>query len=67
MSEVTVLNIDEEAARIFGQERARLRQIGTPMSDLDLLIAATSIRHDLTLLTTDRDFERVENLTTIIS
>ncbi len=28
------------------------------MSDLDLLIAATALRHDLTLLTRDRDFER---------
>ena len=67
LSEVTVLSIDEEVARIFGQERARLRQVGTPMSDLDLLIAATALRHDLTLLTADRDFERVENLTTIFS
>ena len=67
LSEVTVLSIDEEVARIFGQERARLRQVGLPMSDLDLLIAATALRHDLTLLTADRDFERVENLTTIFS
>jgi len=58
LSEVTVLSIDEEAARIFGQERARLLQVGRPMSDLDLLIAATALRHDLTLLTRDRDFER---------
>ena len=35
------------------------------MSDLDLLIAATALRHDLTLLTADRDFERVEHLNTI--
>ena len=67
LSEVTVLSIDEEVARIFGQERARLRQVGMPMSDLDLLIAATALRHDLTLLTADRDFERVKNLTTIFS
>ncbi len=67
LSEVTVLRIDEEAARIFGQERARLRQVGRPMSDLDLLIAATALRHDFTLLTAVRDFERVENLTTIFS
>ena len=67
LSEVTVLSIDEEVARIFGQERARLRQVGMPMSDLDLLIAATALRHDLTLLTADRDFERVENLTAIFS
>ncbi len=67
LSEATVLIIDEETARIFGQERARLRQIGRPMSDLDLLIAATTIRHDLTLLTADRDSERVENINTIFS
>ena len=65
LSEVTILSIDEEVARIFGQERARLRQVGMPMSDLDLLIAATALRHDLTLLTADHDFERVENLNTI--
>ena len=67
LSEVTVLSIDEEAAKIFGQERARLRQVGRPMSDLDLLIAATALRHDLTLLTADRDFERLEHLDTIFS
>lgn len=65
LSEVTVLSINEEAARIFGQERARLRQVARPMSDLDLLIAATALRHDLTVLTADRDFERVEHLNTI--
>ncbi len=65
LSEVAVLRIDEEAARIFGRERARLRQVGRPMSDLDLLIAATALRHDLTLLTADHDFERVEHLNTI--
>ena len=67
LSEVTVLVVDEEIGRVFGQERAKLRQVGTPMSDLDLLIAATALRHDLTLLTADRDFERVENLNTIFS
>ena len=35
------------------------------MSDLDLLIAATALRHDLTVLTADHDFERVENVNTI--
>ena len=65
LSEVTILSIDEEVARIFGQERARLRQVGMPMSDLDLLIAATALRHNLTVLTADHDFERVENLNTI--
>ena len=65
LDEVAVLGIDEGIARIFGQERARLRQVGIRMSDLDLLIAATALFHGLTLLTSDRDFARVESLTAI--
>ncbi len=65
LSDVSVLGIDEGTARIFGQERVKLRQAGTRMSDMDLLIAATALYHNLTLLTSDRDFERVENLNTV--
>ena len=65
LDEVAVLGIDEGIARIFGQQRARLRQVGIRMSDLDLLIAATALFHGLTLLTSDRDFTRVESLSTI--
>ena len=65
LDEVAVLGIDEGIARIFGQERARLRQEGIRMSDLDLLIAATALFHGLTLLTSDRDFARVESLSAI--
>ena len=45
----------------------RLRQVGMAVGDMDVLIAATALRHDLTLLTADRDFERIENLNTIFS
>ena len=62
---VTILGIDEEVCIIFGREMARLRQGGMAVGDMDALIAATALRHDLTLLTADRDFERVQNLTTI--
>ncbi len=64
---VTILGIDEEVCIIFGREMARLRQGGMAVGDMDALIAATALRHDLTLLTADRDFERVENLNTIFS
>jgi predicted nucleic acid-binding protein len=37
------------------------------MSDLDLLIAATALHHDLTLLTADQAFDRVQNLNVIFS
>ena len=67
LAQVSVLGLDEGVDRIFGQERARLRQLGTPMSDLDLLIAATGLSYGLALLTSDRDFERVANLNTVFS
>ncbi len=64
---VTILGIDEEVCIIFGREMARLRQGGMAVGDMDALIAATALRHDLTLLTADSDFERVQNLNTIFS
>ena len=62
---VPVLGIDEEVCIIFGREMARLRQVGMTVGDMDVLIAATALRHNLTVLTADHDFERVENLNTI--
>jgi predicted nucleic acid-binding protein len=59
---VTVLGFDQESARMFGMEDARLRRSGNPVGHLDLLIATTALRHGLTLLTADRDFERVNGL-----
>ena len=57
-----VLGLDQDIARIFGSEDARLRRSGRTNGSLDLLIAATALHYDLAFLTTDRDFERVENL-----
>ena len=65
LSEISVLPVDDAIGRLFGQERARLRRAGNPMSDIDLLIAATALHHGLTLLTSDRDFERLEQLQSI--
>ena len=67
LSEVVILPVDEDIGRLFGQERARLRQAGMLMSDLDLLIAATALHHNMTLLTEDRAFDRVQNLNVIFS
>ena len=44
-------------ARVFGRERARLRRMGTPVSDLDLLIAATAIYYGSILLTAHCDLQ----------
>lgn len=63
VSDKTVLPITESIARLFGQERARLRQQNLLIGDIDLLIAATCLAHELILLTTNpRHFDRVEGL-----
>ena len=64
LSGVTVLGIREEICKLFGREMARLRRSSTVVGDIDLLIAATAIIDDLTLLTSDKDFDRVEHLST---
>ena len=46
------------------RERGPARGWETIIGDLDLLIGATALRHDLKLLTNNRShFERVEGLT----
>ena len=57
---VTVIGLDDAVVQIFGRERGRLRAAGTLIGDFDLLIAATALQHNLTLLTNNRShFERV--------
>ena len=66
LSAVEVVNLDESICRIFAEERGRLRAAGTLISDFDLLIGATAIRHNLTLLTNNRrHFERMPDLNII--
>ena len=63
LSGIEVVSIDEETCRRFGRERGRLRAEGRMIADFDLLIAATSLRHSLTLLSNNRrHFELVEGL-----
>lgn len=58
-----VLSVEQATAEIFGRERQRLQKAGYTIGDLDLFIAATSLQHDLTLLTNNRrHFEMVEGL-----
>ena len=50
-------------AEIAGKLRAELASKGTPIGSYDLLIAATALAHDLTLVTHNvREFERVPDL-----
>ena len=68
LSDVEIVHIDDEVCRIFGQQRGGLRAEKTLISDSDLWIGATAIRHDLTLLTNNtRDFRRMQGLSIVSS
>ena len=61
--ELAILGLDEETCKLFGKERGRLRAAGLIIGDCDLLIGATALRHNLTLLTNNRrHFEQIEGL-----
>lgn len=63
LDQYPIIGLDVPICRIFGVERARLRAMGTPIQDLDLLIGATALHHDLTLLSNNRrHFERLSGL-----
>ena len=66
LSSVEVLSLDDGICRTFAVEWRRLRAAGNMISDFDLLIGSTALRHDLTLLTNNRrHFERVQDLSII--
>ena len=66
LSRIDIVDLDDEICRIFATERGRLRAAGTIIGDFDILIGATAIRHDLTMLTNNRrHFERLSGLTII--
>ncbi|MGI8643565.1 MAG: type II toxin-antitoxin system VapC family toxin [Thermomicrobiales bacterium] len=59
----SVLDVTAPIADRFAEIRARLRRQGNMIADMDLLIAATALVHDLTLLTGNaRHFSHVPGL-----
>ena len=60
---ISLLNFDEEDARVAGELRAELDAIGRPMGQYDLLIAGQAFRHKMTLVTANAgEFSRIKNL-----
>lgn len=60
---VRVLNVNQRVARHFGHVRGALRQQGYLLPAPDLLIGATALAYDLTLVTHNlRHFQRIPGL-----
>lgn len=63
LSVYRLLGLDEPTMERFAETRALFRRRGEGLADFDLLIAATALRHGLTLLTFNvRHFERIPDL-----
>jgi len=58
-----VVGLNIEIMEIFAGIKAKLVKEGTRIEDMDLLIAATALYMDMTLVTNNtKHFERIENL-----
>ena len=63
LQEIHVFDFDADCAEQFGRLRGQSLRQGTPVSTVDLMIAAVAIVHDLTLVTHNtRDFQNVPGL-----
>ena len=64
LARLTLMPIDDAIMERFARNRADLRRQGQLIPDLDLLIAATAIHHELILLTRNvQHFARIPELT----
>ena len=60
---VTILPLTQPIMQQFARIRGELRRTGRIIGDFDILIAATAIQHNLTLVTRNlRDYQRIPNL-----
>lgn len=59
---VTVLPWDSDCARQYGLLRATLEREGQPMGNLDMMIGAHALALKLTLITSDRAFDRIKGM-----
>jgi tRNA(fMet)-specific endonuclease VapC len=60
---VDVLPLNRRIMKRFAHNRGYLRRTGNIIGDPDLLIAATALHHDLTVVTHNvKDFQRVPDL-----
>jgi predicted nucleic acid-binding protein len=63
LAALTVLPFDAATARVYGEIQAHLAAAGQGLADADLQIAATAIRHNLSLVTGNlRHFARIPGL-----
>jgi tRNA(fMet)-specific endonuclease VapC len=62
LTDISILPI-HQALPLFASEKARLRKIGEPIDNFDLLIGATAVHHGPTLVTNNtKHFQRIQGI-----
>jgi len=64
LKQIRIWPIDLPTAQIYGQLYQELRASGRVLSQVDIMVAAIARRMKLTVLTTDRDFEAIQDIKT---
>jgi tRNA(fMet)-specific endonuclease VapC len=59
---VSILPSDIKVAERYGELKLQLRNIGKPIPDNDMWIAATALEHGLPIVTNDKHFTYIEGL-----
>ncbi|HEX4580541.1 MAG TPA: type II toxin-antitoxin system VapC family toxin [Acidobacteriaceae bacterium] len=65
LAKIAVLPWDRDEALAYGHLRARMEAAGKALGNLDMLIAAQAIARDTTLVTSDKAFSLVKELSVI--
>jgi tRNA(fMet)-specific endonuclease VapC len=59
---VTVLNVSQTTAHIYGEIKNILRGLGKPIPENDIWIAAIAKEYDLILITRDKHFNHIKSI-----
>ena len=59
---MSVLAIDDETADRWAIIAALIEKAGTPAASNDIWIAASAMQHELPILTSDRDFQKIPQI-----
>lgn len=57
-----VLHVDARTASVYAEVREQLRAAGTPIPENDVWIAALARQHELSIVSRDRHFDRVNGV-----
>ena len=65
LGSVEILDINERIARIWGELRVKLSEVGNRVNVNDLWIASTCISKNLPVITQDSDFDQIRKVSSL--